>query len=202
MKIGILGSGNVARTLGAAWAAKGHEVFIGARNAKSESLLAWQKLAPAVELGTLQQAATFGEVILLAINPWTEIEGVLKSLTQLLKGKAVIDVSNNIEFGQTPRLAFTKHSMGETIQAWLPDSHIVKTLNITPAPMMVSPATSGIVPAVGWVAGNDIGAKRMTSSLLNDLGWDEVVDLGGIGKSRLQENIGLTLSIIVSGFMG
>ena len=90
--------------------------------------------------------------------------------------------------------------MGEVIQSWLPEAHVVKTLNITPAPMMVHPIQSGIVPAVGWVSGNSNGAKQKVIALVKDLGWSEVADLGDIHQSRLQESVGLMLTIIVSSF--
>jgi predicted dinucleotide-binding enzyme len=198
MKIGILGSGTVAQTLGSAWAAKSHEVFMGARNPESDAVTAWQKAAGSeAYVGSLKEAAEFGEVVLVAINPWIEIEHVIKPLARELQRKTVIDVSNNIEFDSVPKLAFTDKSMGERVQSWLPESSIVKTLNITPAAMMVNPVESGIIPAVGWVSGNNKDAKQQVEALLKDFGWTEIVDLGDIHQSLLQESIGLTLSIIV-----
>lgn len=201
MKIGIIGSGTVARTLGGAWA-KQHEVLIGARNL--ESVTNWQQSTGLdIQLGSLQEAAAFDEVVLVAINPWTEIESVVKPLAQELQNKVIVDVSNNITFAHTPpKLAFTEASMGERIQAWLPESKIVKTLNHIPALMMVNPTESGILPAIGWVSGNDNDAKQQVMSLLTDIGWPEITDLGDIRQSRLQESIGLTFSIIVMGITG
>lgn len=191
MKIGILGTGTVARTLGSAWAETGHEVLLGTRSPKKNG---------ALKYGTMEEAASFGEVILVALNPWTEIEGALRPLAEELRGKTIVDVSNNIEFGKMPpSLAFTDRTMGEALQLWLPASNVVKTLNITPAAMMVRPADSGIVPAIGWVSGNNDTAKQQVVTLLNDLGWMRVIDLGDIHQSVLQESIGLTLSIIVTG---
>ncbi|HTE58601.1 MAG TPA: NAD(P)-binding domain-containing protein [Verrucomicrobiae bacterium] len=203
MKIGILGSGTVARTLGKAWAAKGHEICIGARNPAQEAIVAWQQtIGPKARVGSLQDAAAFGEVILIAINPWTEIEGAVTPLALELESKTIIDVSNNTDFGKVPpKMAFTDRSMGESIQSWLPESNVVKTLNITPAGMMINPGESGITPAVGWVSGNNEGAKQQVAALLKDIGWTEVTDLGDIHQSILQESIGLTLSIIVTGAM-
>lgn len=189
MKIGILGAGTVAHTLGRAWADTGHDVLIGTRSSKRNTGLKYE---------TMQKAALFGEVILVALNPWIEIENVVRSLTKELKGKTIIDVSNNIEFGKKlPSLAFTDRTMGEALQLWLPASNVVKTLNITPARMMVQPTDSGIIPAIGWVSGNSDTAKRQTITLLSDLGWTRIIDLGDISRSVLQESIGLTLSIIV-----
>lgn len=201
MKIGILGSGTVAQTLGSAWVKVGHKVFIGARDPQSEKVTAWlQEAGPQNHVGSVEAAAEFGEVILLAINPWTEIEEVVKPLATELKGKTIMDVSNNIDFGKVPpKMAFTDQSMGEALQSWLPESNVVKTLNITPAAMMVNPAENGIIPAIGWVSGDNAKAKQQVVELLKDIGWSDVVDLGGIQRSRIQESIGLTLSVIISG---
>lgn len=201
MKIGIVGRGAVAQTLGKSWAAAGHEVYVGARDPQSEKLTSWAQAAN-VQTGSIEDVATFGEVILLAINPWTEIEPLVKKLQDRLAGKTVIDVSNNMDFAARPvRFAFSDKSMGQVVQDWIPKSHVVKTLNLTPAPMMVNPKASGIVPAIMWMAGNDKTAKEQTTKLVEDLGWEEVVDLGSIEQSRLQETMGLVSTIIVSNVM-
>lgn len=199
MKISVLGSGNVARTLAAAWAANGHEVFMGAREPNKPTVAAFASDHPTIVAGSLADAADFGDIVLLAINPWTEIKTVLQPLADRLKGKVLIDVSNNMTFTGQPALAFTDRSMGEYIQQLVPDTFVVKTLNITPAEMMVDPHRSGIAPAIGWVSGNDKTAKQTVSSLLKDLGWDEIVDLGSLHNSILQENVGLILTLVVVG---
>ena len=132
----------------------------------------------------------------------TEIKNVLEPLAHDLRAKVIIDVSNNITFGDQPKLAFTDKSVGEYVQQLLPDSYVVKTLNITPAPMMVNPLQSGIDPAIGWIAGDSLDAKRTVIGLLEDLGWGEVFDLGGIHSAKLQENIGLILTLVISSLKG
>ena len=199
MKIGVLGSGNVARTLAAAWATKGHKVFVGTREPNKPTVVEFVREHHNIIAGSLADAADFGDVILLAINPWTEIQAVLQPLAGKLKGKVLIDVSNNMTFTGQPALAFTDKSMGEYIQEAIPNAFVVKTLNITPAAMMVNPHQSGITPAIGWVSGNDESAKQTVSSLLKDLGWDEIVDLGSLHNSMLQENVGLILTLVVMG---
>lgn len=198
MKIGILGSGTVALTLGKAWAEKGHAVYIGARNPQKPQVISLVQENATIQSGSVADAAAFGDVILLAINPWTEIEGALKPLQKVLSGKVLIDVSNNINFGDRPAMAFSDKSMGEYIQELLPHTSVVKTLNITPAAMMTNPHQSGISSAIGWVSGNSVDAKRIVSELVKDLGWDEVVDIGAVHNSMLQENIGLILTLIVT----
>ncbi len=198
MKIGILGSGKVALTLARAWAEKGHTIYIGARNPQNQKLATLIQHNPSIQAGSLADAAAFGDSILLAINPWTEIEGVIKPLQEILQDKLLIDVSNNINFGDKPGLAFSDKSMGEYIQALLPHTSVVKTLNITPAAMMVNPHQSGISPAISWVSGNNADANQAVSELVKDLGWDEVIDIGNIHSSMLQENIGLILTVIIT----
>ena len=117
MRISTLGSGKVAHTLGSAWVAQGHEVYIGARQPHAASIVARQQKqlgSNKVRVGSLQEASAFGEVVLLAINPWTEIEKAVKPLAQELKGKVIIDVSNNIDFGAPPKMAFTRSIHGRS----------------------------------------------------------------------------------------
>ena len=200
MKIGTLGAGKVAQTLGQGLIEKGHDVLIGARNATAEALVRWQERGGVRgHVGSIGDAAAFGDVILLAVNPWTAIEGVLRSVpVRDLRRKVLIDLSNNIEFGDAPKLAFHHASMGMLIQQWLPDTFVVKTLNIVPADLMVNPSVQGLVPSIMWVSGDNQGAKDTVTALLHDLGWEEVVDLGGIAPSRLQEALGLLTSIVVT----
>jgi predicted dinucleotide-binding enzyme len=200
MNIGILGAGNVAQALGGALAAKGHAVKIASRNPDSERLAQWKKQSGGTT-GSLADAAAFGEVLILAINPWTEIESVLKSLGSSLSGKPLLDPSNNIEFGAKPKLAFTDRSMGQAVQAWAPAAHVVKTMNTATAALMADPAGKGAAPAIAAMSGNDARAKAVIAGLLRDMGWSETVDLGGIEASRLQESIGLQVTIAIADLM-
>lgn len=200
MNIGILGAGNVAQALGNALAAKGHRVRIGSRNPACERLAQWTKQSGGTT-GSLADAAAFGEAFILAINPWTEIESVLKSLATSLSGKPLLDLSNNIEFGARPKLAFTDRSMGQAVQAWAPTAHVVKTLNTATAALMADPAGKGAAPAIAAMSGNDARAKTIIAGLLRDIGWTETVDLGGIEASRLQEAIGLQVTIAITDLM-
>jgi len=62
MKIGILGSGNVAQVLGSGYLGKGHEVMLGTRDASK--LAEWLKNAgEKATVGTFEDAAKFGEIV-------------------------------------------------------------------------------------------------------------------------------------------
>lgn len=196
MNIGIIGSGKVAHALATGWREVGHNVLIGARSPESERNSTW--LASGGRLGTPEDAARFGEAVLLAINPWTEIKAVLQSLGSALDGKLLIDLSNNIEFVPAAKLAFTDRTMAQAIQAWAPTARVVKTLNAVTFEMMCHPHDRGVVPAVMWMSGDDAAAKSLTRDLLLGLGWDEVIDLGGLELTRLQEGLSLILTNAVA----
>ena len=67
MKIGILGSGIVGQTLGSGFIKYGHQVKIGTSNASK--LKDWAKTAGAnASVGSFQDAAGFGELIVLAVK--------------------------------------------------------------------------------------------------------------------------------------
>jgi 8-hydroxy-5-deazaflavin:NADPH oxidoreductase len=203
MSISILGAGTVARTLATALSAKGHPILVGCRNLQSPNARALAALKnPGASLGSLQEAADSASLIILAINPWTEIERALSDLSPAsLEGKTIVDLSNNIRFIDPPSLAFTDRSMGEYLQALLPKSHLVKTLNFLPAEMMVDPLTQGIDPAIMWLAGNHPEAKGRVGALLHDLGWKQIVDLGDMSQSRLQESMALIATRVVANIL-
>ena len=72
------------------------------------------------------------------------------------------------------------------MQQSLPDSHVVKTLNIVNHQNMIQPKFKKGDPIM-FVCGNNKSAVNHTSELLQELGWKDIVDLGGIEKSRLLE---------------
>jgi hypothetical protein len=75
MRIGIIGTGIMARGLGGHWARAGHELLIGGRSAAKAQDLARTLGARS---GTPEEAALFGEATLLAV-PYDAVAGVLAS---------------------------------------------------------------------------------------------------------------------------
>src|SRR5512139_1819069 len=99
MKIGVLGTGDVGRALGAGFAALGHEVKIGSRNPQKPEVREWlKKVGAKASAGTFAEAAAFGEIAVLAIS-WTGIENAIRLASPgNFAGKAVIDVTNPLDF--------------------------------------------------------------------------------------------------------
>jgi predicted dinucleotide-binding enzyme len=190
MTIGILGSGDVGRALGAGLARLGHNVKIGSREPQSAKLKEWLSAAGrGASSGSFADAAGFGEVVILA-TLWTGTENALKLAGHdKLAGKVVIDATNPLIFsspGKPPELALGKtDSGGEQVQRWLPKSHVVKCFNIVGHAHMVNPSFPGGPPDM-FICGDDAAAKRTVTTMLSWLGWP-AIDIGGIAGSRLLE---------------
>lgn len=194
MKVGVLGTGDVGKAIGNGFIQLGHEVKMGARSAPSEKALAWVKGAgPKASAGTFADAASFGEVIVLA-TLGTANESALKAAgVDALRGKIVIDTTNPLDFsgGMPPKLAVTGHdSAGERVQRLLPGSHVVKAFNTVGNPHMFKPSFPGGPPDM-FYCGNDDAAKKKVAEILKDFGW-AVADIGGIEGSRYLEAMCMT----------
>lgn len=193
MRIGIIGSGDVAQSLGSGLLAAGYEVMLGTRDEKKKSLSDWNKTnRNKAKIGNTTQAAAFGETIILAVA-WHAADDVLTLVRPELAGKVVIDVTSPIIFSddEAPSLAVGHDiSGGEIVQQSLPDSHVVKTLNFINHANMVQPAFKQGVPIM-FVCGNNDSAKEQVRDILLDLGWKDILNLGPIEKSRLLEPLSL-----------
>lgn len=102
MKIGILGTGMVGKTLGTKLVSLGHEVKMGSREAKNAERMAWAKNAGgSASQGTFVDAAIFGEMVFLCLRGDVALP-VVKSLAKFsdagqLKDKIIVDVSNPLD---------------------------------------------------------------------------------------------------------
>ena len=192
MRIGVLGTGIVGRTLAKALLSNGHEVRLGSRTAGNEAAVAWAAEigGPASE-GTFADAAGFGELVINATAGAASLDALNLAGAEQLAGKVLVDVSNPLDFsqGMPPTLTVCNDdSLGEQIQRAFADVRVVKTLNTVTAALMVQPT---LVPGrhTIFVAGDDAAAKAQTGELLQDLGWpaESILDLGDITAARGME---------------
>ncbi len=65
MKVGVIGSGVVAQTLGAGFLKHGHEVALGTRD--PAKLKDWSAKHKGVAVKSFAESATFGDVVVLAV---------------------------------------------------------------------------------------------------------------------------------------
>ena len=188
MRIGILGTGTVAQTLGAKLVQLGHDVKLGSRTATNDKAAAWAKGQGArASHGTFTDAARFGEVLLNCTAGTASLDALKAAGAASLEGKILIDVANPLDFsrGMPPTLTVCNtDSLGEQIQRAFPGAKVVKTLNTVNCEVMVNP---GLVPGAHdlFVSGNDADAKQAVTGYLRDwFGWQSVIDLGDITTAR------------------
>jgi hypothetical protein len=188
MRIGIIGAGNVGGTLGAGWAAKGHEIAFGVRSPgdmKVTTLLA--SIGGKVRAGTVPEAAEFGEVVVLA-TPWDRTEDAVRACGNLT-GKAVLDTTNPLKPDLSGFAVGEDDSGGERVARWARGSRVVKIFNTTGSDNMANPRyAEGAVTM--FLCGDDAGAKATAATLASDLGFDPV-DAGPLSASRLLEPLAM-----------
>jgi hypothetical protein len=188
VRVGVLGTGTVGRTIGSKLVALGHEVRLGSRSTSNEAAASWASDAgQGASHGDFAGAAEFGELVFNCTAGGASLDALEQAGAASLAGKVLVDVANALDFsGGAFRLTVANDdSLAEQIQRAFPDARVVKTLNTVNAEVMVDP---GLVPGdhVLFVSGDDHAAKHETTLLLEELGWPaaRVIDLGGIETAR------------------
>jgi 8-hydroxy-5-deazaflavin:NADPH oxidoreductase len=177
--IGFIGSGNVGSNLGRAWANAGYEVMFSSLDLEADRRLA-ARVGTRARAGTPQEAAAFGDVVVVAV-PYGSLPALGKSLGTALNGKTVIDASNPFPArdGEIANEARTQGA-GLVSARLLPGAHIVRAFNAVPAARMsVMHETPGKVGMP--IAGDDARAIEIASRLICDIGFEPVL-IGGLAK--------------------
>src|SRR5947209_8039022 len=94
MKIGILGSGDVAKALGTGFLKHGHEVTLGTRSAAK--LADWTKQNPRARVAGFAETAKFGDLVVLAVKGTVALEALRGAGAANLAGKPILDATNPI----------------------------------------------------------------------------------------------------------
>lgn len=192
MKIGVLGTGTVGKTIAAKLVELGHNVTMGSRSADGEALLEWvQGTGGEAKGGTFADAASSAELVFNCTAGVASLAALDAAGAENLAGKVLVDVANPLDFshGMPPTLSVCNDdSLGERIQAAFPETKVVKALNTVNARVMVDP---GRVPGDHhlFLCGNDEAAKSEVAALLEGFGWPSgsIIDLGDISAARGME---------------
>lgn len=185
MKVGIIGTGNMASGLANVLASTKHEVAIGSRDPGRAAALAG-KIGPGVQGGGIAAAVKLADIVILA-TPFGGAADVLKEAGDLT-GKILIDISNPITPDFKGLAIGHTTSAAEEIQALAPKASVVKAFNTIFAPLLAVEARHGKQLQV-FVASDDPTAKTQVSLLAQSIGFD-AVDAGPLSNSRFIEPIG------------
>jgi predicted dinucleotide-binding enzyme len=183
MDIGIIGSGDVAQSLGRGFAKLGYNVTLGTRN--PQKLNEWiKKNAPNGHAGSFEDAAKKGEMLVLAVA-WGGVKNAIRLAGKKnFDEKILIDTTNPLRFegDKITLISSPKKSGGAQVQKMLPKTKVVKAFNMVGAHIMISPRREEGVPDL-LIAGNYEYAKKTISNIAERWGWGNAFDLGDINES-------------------
>src|SRR5215813_11992684 len=200
MKVGIIGSGDVAKSLASGFLKHGHDVVIGTRD--SAKLKDWAAQNSGARVGSFRDAAQFGQLIVLAVKGSAAMEALRQAGISSLAGKPVIDTTNPIaeappQNGVLKFFTTLDESLMERLQREFPDAHFVKAFNSVGNASMVDPQFEGGRPTM-FICGNDDGAKKTVRTILHQLTFiylSSYLLVGGLGLLVVPE---LTLRLLLS----
>ena len=188
MKIGILGSGEVAKVLAGGFLKHGHEVMLGTRT--PAKLADWTTMNPKGRVGDFSEAARFGELVMLAVKGSAAADALRRAGAANLAGKSVIDATNPISDappanGVLKFFTNLDESLMERLQREFDKAHFVKAFNSVGNACMVNPQFAGGKPTM-FICGNDEAAKQTVREILDQFGW-ETADMGTAEAARAIE---------------
>ena len=201
MKIGVIGTGRMGAGLGGLWAAAGHEVMFGSRDAGKAQDVAGS-VGSGARGGSVEDAAAFGDVVLLAV-PYGAAAATLEGLAEggALTGKVVVDLTNPVAGNQDGLglglAVWGTGSGGEEMAAAAPGALVVKAFNHIYSRVFSSASGRDFGPdgtdvATAFLCGDDEGAKSTVGVLARDMGF-EPVDIGPLSMARCLEPFALLM---------
>lgn len=182
LKIGIIGTGKIGGTLAELWAKAGYQVLISSRHPEQLQELA-KRLGPKVRAGTPQEAAAFGDVVVISV-PYGALPQVGRDYAKELKGKVVLDTGNPYPHrdGAMAEEA-RKKGTGVASAEFLPGVRLVRAFNSIPAASLRSEAhRSGDRVGIP-LASDDPEALKIAARLVQDAGFEPVI-VGTLSRAR------------------
>ena len=188
MKVGVLGSGDVAKALAGGFLKHGHDVMVGTRSAGK--LADWSTKNPKSRVGTFADTAKFAELVVLAVKGTAASDALRAAGAANLVGKTVIDATNPIadappSNGVLKFFTNLDESLMERLQREFAGAYLVKAFNSVGNTCMVNPQFKGGKPTM-FICGNDDAAKKVVTGVLDQFGW-EIADMGKAEAARAIE---------------
>jgi predicted dinucleotide-binding enzyme len=187
-KVGIIGSGDVGKTLAKGFLKHGYQVAIGSDH--TEKLAEFKRENPQIETVTFEQAAQSGDIVVLCVKG-TIAEKIIEKVKRHLSGKTVVDTTNPIadappENGVLKFFTSLDESLMERLQNIAPDAQFVKALNSIGSGMMINPNFGDNTKPTMFICGNNEDAKKKVYEILEKFGF-EIEDIGKAESARAIE---------------
>ena len=176
MRIGIVGAGHIGSTVGKLWVDAGHEVRFASRHPDELAPLV-NELGERASAGTPQEAAEFGDVVMLTV-PLKAVPELARALAPLFAGKVVLDTGNAYvqRDGDAARQA-TGHPQGSAGWAaeMFPKARWVKAFNSVNYRVLEKEAHRDGDRVGIPLASDDRDALEIAAGLVRDAGFDPVI---------------------------
>lgn len=188
MRIAVLGTGMVGRTLAPAFARSGHDVVMGTRSPDVTSKRDdWGVRLPLLAYG---EVAVGADLVVNATNGLASLAVLDEVGSDVLADRVLLDVANPLSFagGFPPTLTVKDtDSLAEQIQRAFPRTRVVKSLNTVNCGVMVNPQRVGDGRTTMFVAGDDAEARATVMALLEEFGWRDVIEFEELSAARGME---------------
>lgn len=185
MNIGIIGSGHIGGTLAKLFTRAGHAVMLS-NSRGPESLREVTAQLERASAGTVDEAARFGEVIVLA-TPWKSPEALPSP--EAVAGKIVVDAMNPYKDTAGGLFDLGDSSSSEETAKRLPGARLVKGFNTIWYKHLDENGRTD-VPVderhTIFIAGDNAEAKAVVTKLIEEIGF-AAGDTGSLRDGKKQE---------------
>ncbi|XP_041056233.1 metalloreductase STEAP3-like isoform X1 [Carcharodon carcharias] len=176
--VGILGTGDFARSLAARLVCSGYSVIVGSRHPKRTASL----FPTANEVTSQREAISKVNIIFIAV--YREHYSTLSELRDVLTGKILVDVSNNMQ------LNVYDESNAEHLASLFPGCTVVKAFNVISAWALQFGARDGNKQVL--ICSDSQEARCIVAEMTRNMGFIPV-DMGALSSAREIENLPLRL---------
>jgi 8-hydroxy-5-deazaflavin:NADPH oxidoreductase len=184
IKIGSIGAGHMGGALGELFVKAGHPVMFSSRHPDQIKPLA-ARLGPLAQVGTVEQAVAFGDVIVLVV-PYGAVEDIGKAHGRAIATKPLLlDIANPYPGRETDALikwVDEQGGAGLATAKLMPGAKIVRAFNGLGADAiggMAHRSGNNAVP----IAGDDAKAIAMAEGIIRGIGFEPVL-IGGLAKGK------------------
>jgi predicted dinucleotide-binding enzyme len=183
--ISIIGSGNMATSIGTRAAKHGHTIELMSRNTAKAQALADQ-IGNGATVGTYG-ATPAGDIVILAV-PYAGAVDVVKHYGDALSGKILVDITNPFNADASGLVTTAGNSVSEQIAAVAAEgAHVVKAFN-----SIFGGVIADDKPLDVFFAGDGGEAKARVAAFLESLGT-RPLDAGGLEMAHALEWAGILL---------
>ncbi len=179
--IGLIGSGHIGSTVARLAVDAGHDVVLSNSRGPETLTDLVDELGPHARAATAAEAGAAGDIVVVTVP----LKAYRDVPVEPLRGKVVIDTNNYYpqRDGHIAELDDESTTVSELLQAHLPESHVVKAFNNIYFGHLGSLQRPSGSPerAVLAIAGDDDDAKKLVTTLFDELGYD-AYDVGPLAE--------------------